>query len=58
MPEREWVLLTGLVAGRTVAEMATVIGVARQHGFRLLRRAEAQLRVLEHEHARRSDRLE
>ncbi|CAA9568961.1 MAG: hypothetical protein AVDCRST_MAG70-2316 [uncultured Thermomicrobiales bacterium] len=36
MPEREWVLLTELVAGRTVAEieMVKVIGVSRQHGLR------------------------
>ena len=45
MPEREWVLLTGLVAGRTVAEMAAIIGVARQHGYVLLHRAEGRLRT-------------
>ena len=44
IPEREWVLLSGLVAGRTVAEMTKVIGVARQHGYVLLRRAEGRLR--------------
>jgi len=44
MPEREWVLLSGLVAGRSLAEMAAVIGVARQNAYSLLCRAEGRLR--------------
>ncbi len=45
MPEREWTLLTGLVAGRTVTEMAKVIGVTRQNGYLLLNRAEGRLQA-------------
>ncbi len=44
MPAREWALLVGLLEGRTVAEMATILGVARQHGYVHLRRAEGRLR--------------
>jgi len=44
LPEREWVLLTGLAAGRTVAKMARVLGVARQNAYLLLRLAEGRLR--------------
>ena len=49
-PEREEVPLTGLAAGHSVAEMAKVIEIARQHAYRLLGQAEGRLAALQEEH--------
>ena len=43
MPERDWAILTGLIAGQTVAEVAKSVGVSRQGCYMMLRRAERLL---------------
>jgi len=45
MPEREWAILTGLVAGDTATTTAGRVGLSRQRFYVHLRRAEGRLRT-------------